>query len=353
MNRTALLAPERSESPSALDSGEPAGAGRWESVTKKLRLGVSVALLGWLAWRTDWGRIHEAFGHLRFGLWLAAVAVYFLAQLISGYRWQLLARPLGFHEPLRRFTAFYFVGMYFNLLLPTSVGGDVIRAWCLGGGSGRRVAAFVTVFVDRFSGLLVLVVVACVGVLACPVAIPAWVAGSVWGVAGGAAAGLALAPFLARRTARFSLVERLAECTRFYMDRPRLWAGTTGLSVGVQVANVVLVWLVGRALDLPVPAAYYFVLVPLVTLVTLLPVSLNGMGIREASTVVLLEPFGVNQGTALCLAVLWFFVLCAVSLSGGVVYLWGGFPKAEVRPRHDAIRRDSVEGRAGQPQAAA
>ena len=48
-------------------------------------------------------------------------------QVLSGLRWQLLARPLGFRGSIWRFTAFYFIGMYFNLLLPTSVGGDVIR----------------------------------------------------------------------------------------------------------------------------------------------------------------------------------------------------------------------------------
>src|SRR5262249_55449990 len=207
-------------------AAEPPAPDRWEAVAKKLRLAVSVGLLSALAWRTDWHRIQEAFGQLRIEFWLAAVGVYFLAQIISGYRWQLLARPLGFPESLRQFIGVYFIGMYFNLLLPTSVGGDVVRAWCLDGQTGPRLASFLSVLVDRLSGLLVLLFVAGVGAVVCPVPLPAWVSGSVWGLAAGAACGLALLPLLTRWTARFAPLRRLAEAVRYYGRHPRLLLGT-------------------------------------------------------------------------------------------------------------------------------
>src|SRR5262249_33990365 len=139
----------------------------------------------------------------------------------------------------------------------------------------------------------------------------------------------------------------------FYFQHPGLLLGTSGLSIGVQVANVLVVWLIGRALDVAVPAVYYSILVPMVTLFTLLPISLNGMGIREGSTVLFLAPLGVGEGMALCLAILWFFVLTTVSLCGGVVYFFGCFPRPEVQPPHESIRRDPHQRRAGQSQAAA
>jgi uncharacterized membrane protein YbhN (UPF0104 family) len=322
-------------------------------MAKRLKLLVSVALLSWLAWRTDWGRLREAFAQLHFTFWAVAVGVYLLAQAVSAWRWQLLARPLGFTESLPRFTAFYFIGMYFNLLLPTSVGGDVVRAWCLDGRSGRRVAAFLSVVVDRLSGLLILLLVACAGVLVYPRPLPPWVHASVWGLAAGAGLGLAALPLLTRWTARSERLRQLAEGVQYYFRNPRLVLGTAGLSVGVQVANVVLVWLIGRALDVPVPAVYYAIFVPLVTLLTLLPISLNGMGIREASTVLFLAPLGVGEGSALCLALLWFFALTAASLCGGVVYLFNWFPRPEVQPSYGPIGGDPHQGRAGQSQAAA
>jgi uncharacterized membrane protein YbhN (UPF0104 family) len=326
-----------------------------------LRPIVSIGLLAWLGWRTDWGRVGHAFAQMRLDFWLAAVGVYLGAQLLSGLRWQLLARPLGFQESLRRFTAFYFIGMYFNLLLPTSVGGDVIRAWCLDGKKGRRLNAFVSVLVDRISGLIILLLVACVGVAVYPQPLPVLVVGSVWGMAAGALLGILLMPVLTRwlGDSRFERLSQLAEGVQFYLRHPGLMLGTAALSLLVQLANVVLVWLVGLAIGVPVPAAYYLILVPLVTLLTMLPISLNGMGIREWTTSLFLQPLGVSQGAALCLALLWFLVLTAVSLVGGLVYLFGGrwatlrFLRAEDQPHHGSFGGNSHQGRTRQSQAAA
>src|SRR5438132_10488463 len=155
-------------------------------------------MLGWLALRTDWGQVGQVFLHLRLELWLIAVGLYLLAQVASAARWHLFARPLGFQTPLRRCVGLYFVGMFFNLLLPTSIGGDVVRAWYLDGASGRRLPAFLSVFVDRLSGLLILLGLACVADLLCPIPLPGWIGASVWATAGLALLSLVLVHVLSR-----------------------------------------------------------------------------------------------------------------------------------------------------------
>jgi len=328
-------------------------------VNKRIRLLVSVALLSWVAWRTDWAHVAEAFAHLQVWLWLAALALYLLTQVVSGLRWQLLARPLGFQRSLAQFIGFTYIGMYFNLLLPTSVGGDVVRAWYLHGGNGRRTPAFLTVLLDRLSGLLVLLALACGASLVCPIELPTWVRASVWGVATCALFGAATVPLLARSTDRFDRVRRLIDASRMYRDRPLLLLGTTGLSVVVQVANVVTVWLIGEAIQAPVPGSYYWIVVPMVSLLTLLPVSVNGMGIREGGMVLFLAPLGINEGTALTLAFLWFAVFATASLCGGAVYLFGRFPQPRGLPStseesdNGFVRSDSDQGRVREHHAAA
>jgi hypothetical protein len=116
-----------------------------------------------------------------------------------------------------------------------------------------------------------------------------------------------------------------------FLRRPGLLVGTTLLSVLVQLAAVVLVWLIGVGLGLSVPLPYYGVLVPLVTLLTLLPVSLNGMGLRELGTVLLLAPLGVGTASAVTLSVLQFAAYSLASLAGGIFYLFG-------RPRECGVR---------------
>jgi uncharacterized membrane protein YbhN (UPF0104 family) len=322
-------------------------------VNKVLRLVISAALLAWLGSRTDWAQVGRAFAGLRPEWWLGAVAVYVASQVVSALRWQMLARPLGFGQPLRQFTGYCFIGMYFNLFLPTSVGGDVVRAWYLSGGSGRRLAAFLSVFVDRCSGLGVLLGMACLAMALCPVEVPAWVPVSVWGAGSCAVAGLCLAPTAARWTHRFARVRRLTEGARQYLRRPRVLVGSTALSLVIQVVNVLIVWMLAQGMGIEAPLAYFWIAVPMVTLLTMVPVSLNGMGVREWGMVLFLHPLGVSAGTAMSLAFLWFAVFTAVSLLGGGVYLFGRFPRPQVQSDHEPVRGDPDQGRAGEFKAAA
>jgi glycosyltransferase 2 family protein len=294
---------------------------------KYARLAITAVLLTWVAWHTNWEEVASAFGRLRLELWFAALGVYVGTQIISAWRWQVLARPFGFERTLRQMVGYYFIGMYFNLMLPTSVGGDVVRAWYLDGGGGRRLAAFVAVFLDRFSGLLVLLSLACLGVLIWPMELPQWIPWFVWGTTGCAALTIAAVPWLARsKSQRRQPLGRMRLAIEA-LRAPRLLVGSTILSLGVQAGNVLLVWLIGQSIGADVPGGYYWIMVPMVSLLTMLPVSINGMGVREGATALFLAHLGVPDGTAKTLALLWFAALLAASLLGGVAYLFGQFPR--------------------------
>jgi uncharacterized membrane protein YbhN (UPF0104 family) len=187
----------------------------------------------------------------------------------------------------------------------------------------------------------------------CPIDLPPWIPWSVWGTAACALVGLLLLPPVARWSGRFARVRRLTHDARLYLAHPRLLLASAALSFIIQATNVVVVWMVGRALHYPVPVSYYWILVPMVTLLTMLPVSLNGMGIREGGMALFLKPLGFSAGAALSLAFLWFLVFTAASLLGGGVYLFGRFPRPQVRANHEPVRGDSDQGRARQPRAAA
>jgi uncharacterized protein (TIRG00374 family) len=329
-----------------------------------LRWAVSLGALTWLAARVDWPHVAATVRGVEWGWWLAAFAVFLATQLTSGLRWQWLARPLGFGQGFRRFTQIYFVGMFFNLFLPTSVGGDAVRAVYLNAGSGRGVAAALTVFVDRLSGLLVLLLLACLASLVSPVPLRPEMLATVWAAAGCALVGIAAVPVVSSALARMESAGggrflaklgrgcgRLREALALYRGRPRLVAATLGLSLVVQVANVALVALVGRSIGVAVPLVYYGVAVPMVTLLTLLP-SINGMGVREAGTALFLAAAGVPEEVAVTLSFLWFGVQAAASLVGAVVYLFGRFPRMEGQAGEAAVDHRAGEGRAGQPAAA-
>ncbi|HTU19577.1 MAG TPA: lysylphosphatidylglycerol synthase transmembrane domain-containing protein [Gemmataceae bacterium] len=305
----------------------------------------SLILVGLLIWRIDWQQVASAFAKLDVRFWLLALGLYLLTQGVSAMRWQLLGRTLGLGGRWRDYLGHYFVGMFFNLVLPTSVGGDVVRAWYLGRSPqpspssaeekesktpGRRIAAFVSVLADRVNGFAVLIVVACAAALCCPTPLPSWILATVAGMGAACFLGLAAMPLLPRLRswlpAHPRLTQLLDAADLFRRDR-RGMIYVTLLSLVVQLANIVLAWLVGEGLGLEVPFLYYGVLIPLVSILTLLPISLNGMGLREAGTVLLLAPLNVSSATAVTLSLLIFAVYTATSLLGGLVYLFDPSPR--------------------------
>jgi uncharacterized protein (TIRG00374 family) len=351
-------------------------------VKKKWRLVGSVVLVAVLAWRIDWAQAGAALARADWALWAAGLGVYLFAQAVSALRWRMLARVQGLGGSYGRYLGYYFIGMFFNLLLPTSIGGDMVRTWYLSTREAdalprerRRVAAFLSVIGDRLNGLVALIVVAVAAALVCPTPLPSWIAWIVAGLAGAMVAGLVAAPFLARkrpttsrdregavepsppphgRGSSASLLYWLSACAAEYRKAPGALLVATLLSFVVQGANVLLAGLMGLALGLSVPAAYYGILAPLVALAALLPISLNGMGLRELATVVLLKPMGVGAAEAVTQAVLAFAVAAAASLGGAGVLLLGRFPRPEeVRDDDHAVGGDSDQGRVRQPPAAA
>lgn len=325
-------------------------------MSKLLRIAVSVALLTYLAFKADWPRVAEAFAHLRWGWWLSAVAVLLVTQFFSARRWQMLAQAVGVGKTFSEILGYYFIGMFFNLVLPTSVGGDVVRAYYLTGPPGTRLRAFVSVLVDRISGLIVLMTLASIAVIVQFGNLPWWIPVSVWGAAGGMVLGMALLPWCARWGKNGHLRVKQVQTMLQLLRQPGLLAQATLLSLIIQVANIVLVWQVGLALQLDVPFHYYWVLVPMVSVLTLLP-SVAGTGVREGGTALLLAPLGVNATSAVTLAFLWFAVYVAVSLLGGLAYLSGRFsrvPKLSEGTADDrSVDHHSNQGRAGQCRQAA
>jgi uncharacterized membrane protein YbhN (UPF0104 family) len=320
-------------------------------VNKLLRFGVTGLLLYWVGSRTDWEKVRVAFAGLDVRYWLGAVGVLIAAQVVSAARWRIFARQLGLERSLAQLTGFYFIGMYFNLLLPTSVGGDVVRAWYLNGGSGKKLRSVAAVLLDRINGVIVLVLVACTAAFLAPPELPAWIRWSAYGcLAAGVCGVMGIAAIAWLGLLPGNRREQLGMMWEI-VRTPQALIATSFYSLIVQIASVLIAWLVGEGLGASIPLAYYAVFVPMVSLLTMLPISINGVGLREEGTKLFLAPVGVSAEMAVILALLWFAVQLAVSILGGLVYLFGHFPKpqtAEKEGDDGSVDGDSDQGREGQ-----
>jgi uncharacterized protein (TIRG00374 family) len=298
------------------------------------KFALSGLLLALLFWRVDRAAFLRSIQTLPISLFLGCVALFALSYVVSTLRWRGLLQAEGIRLPFWRLLLVYFEGSFFNLFLPTLIGGDIVRGYFIYKMTRGNDAAIASLLVDRLSGFATLMVIA-VGSLAVayrtlddPLA-AALILGPTVLFAGlmlvmlndrlrDFASGLLRVAGLARFQAKLlGLVDALHRyrCHHRALGQALLW------STLLQVLIIVTYYLIGVGLDVGVPLGYFFVLVPLVTVVSMLPISVAGLGVREAAVVYFFAKLGVDAGAALGMSLVWFSLTLIVCGSGGVAFL--------------------------------
>ena len=304
-------------------------------MSRWLKLVVTLALYALVFYWTDASAIAAELGRVQLGPVFVGVLLYMAGQAVSSWKWQILLAPVRLEVPYHKVLAFYFTGMFFNLFLPTIVGGDAVKALLLARETGAPARATMSVFMERNVGLCALLIVA---IAAAELAPPVELFGMslrllTWVLAAGyAAANIVLMSPLVYRIADRAIAatplarlrpraDSLYQAIVPYRSAPvRMLAGV-GLSFIFQGIVIAVVFLNAQALALDVPLAAVAVFVPLVSLAGMVPVSVNGLGVREALYILLFGRVGVPVETAVSLALLYLAVTFLASLPGGVAYL--------------------------------
>ena len=307
----------------------------WLGVTA--RIAATLGLMAWALKDVQWSRFGELLAAADWWWWLAALAVTLLVQSVAGVRWAALARPLGFDFPRSFFVRRFFEGMFFSLCLPSSIGGDVVKAMRIGKTAPLQLLAACSVVVDRLTGLAALGVLVGSAVVAREYGLGMSGAALVFGVlllavlAGFRIVLLLLGRIHAVLPEGSGSREFVAQLLP-YRQQPGLVLCAVGWSFVVQMGGAVAVALVGRALGVNQPLIVWFSVVPLVALAMVLPISIGGFGVRENAMEYLLRGYGVAPETGVAIALLWGLCTVFAGLLGGVLFL------LERRPLETATR---------------
>ncbi|MFQ5851844.1 MAG: lysylphosphatidylglycerol synthase transmembrane domain-containing protein [Candidatus Binatia bacterium] len=302
-------------------------------VTFLLKILVSLGLLLFLFSWTNVNDLLKVLVSAHPSYLVLVLAVYLAGQIISSLRWALLARPLGFKNPFKDFAAFYFIGMFFNLFAPSTVGGDVGRVLYLARGAGdprrsrwvgRTGAALTSVVADRAIGMAVLVWVGATALVIFPVySLPLTVRYLTFALALGLLISWVLLPVLYRLIQQMvnPLGKSLALAIEAYTSKRQMIVQTILLSLVVHFGQAGSQVLVGWSLDLNIPWSYSFILYPLVGLFSAIPISFNGIGLREGGYLFMLQRIEVGPEKAVAFGLLWFIIVALESMIGGVVFI--------------------------------
>lgn len=278
--------------------------------------------------------------------WFAlAVAIHLVGIGIRAYRWWLLIASLGAPVRFGRLVYLYFVGNFFNTFLPTGIGGDVVKIIELAPDRGGA-SAFSTVFVDRLTGILGSSLIALVVALIDPGDVPDEVLATVIVVSAGILIGV-LVLTQGKRLENIGVWRRRLQTTRLH----KVYIALTSYSLGA-IARSTLVSLPFTAtliatqytlsigLGVSVGLRYFVLFTPLIALTQVLPISFNGLGVREGAFGALFASVGVAGSDAVAISLLYYVVRVLTGLFGGAMYIAGNLRNQPTdtptsQPTHD------------------
>jgi glycosyltransferase 2 family protein len=295
-----------------------------------LKILVSAALLYLALRKVDFHELASRFDVASFG-WIALAIAVTLVQIFLGVlRWREISAECGAPLGLMQATRFNMIGQFFNQTLPSSIGGDAVRLWLVArGGAGWRAATY-SIFVDRAIGLIALSVVIVASLpwsyrlISDPNGRSALLFVDFAALAGGLGflvLGRLQWPWLKRWWATHHLHACSVIANNVIFSRQR-GPKIAALSLMVHVLTVVIAWCVVRSIAAPVLFSQAFQLVPPVMLITMMPISIAGWGVREATMGLAFGYAGLLSNEGVNVSLLFGAVSFTVGALGGLVWIF-------------------------------
>jgi uncharacterized protein (TIRG00374 family) len=300
-----------------------------------IRIFVSAGLIGYLVIMLDWARLGFLLSRMEKFFLLFAPLLILTMVFFSALRWRCLLHNLNVYPHFKLLYDGYLVGAFSSIFLPGVIGGDLVRiGLCYKRLNSSIRVVTTTVLIERFCGVLVLFILGSlaffnlpsellsalgrpkVNILAFGMLLSVVLVLVLYGIGqrfldGGA---------LEKRTNRW--VKKLREMLHLVFRLPyRVFFIVILLSGLSQAMDIISCFILAKALKISIPLILFFGFMPIVYLITILPISIGGLGVREGILVYLLTQVGVQSSDAVALSFLIYFNRVVVAAIGGVTYM--------------------------------
>ncbi len=287
------------------------------------KIAVSVSVLYLILKETGAGKVFDVLRSINPLFFFGSLLLYVFSLYISSLRWRLLLSRSGRAAdlPLSRFFTLYFMGAFFNNILPGVIGGDAVRIYYLYRDTGDAQSSIGSVFADRYVGFVALLTL---GLLALPFGFQRIRGtGIEWMIP------VIVLLFIVASVLMFGLRvgKRFSKVRGFYDYFTNLWRSpailvkTVTLSIIIQVIGIFSVYLISIGLGSDTGLTELFIFLPIIITVTTIPVSISGLGLREGAFVFLLGFVGVRPEVATSISLAWFFSYALGSVPGVFFYM--------------------------------
>ena len=278
-----------------------------------LKLFISIVILCLLFYTIDLEVCLKTLARVDLKTFLTIVFIYITGQIISAKKWEVISKQLGFDIKLSQYIKYYFKGMFYNTFLPTNVGGDIMKVTYICKDKGVE-PSIVSVLSDRLSGVAVLIILALAGSLI--ITTNSFIRTSIFALALAMFLSVAFGIYICRKNLDFNK-EILKKCINYgkaFLNKSLIEIFI--LSLIFHILVLIIHVLIGNAIGLNINFLYYLVLYPLTAIAASFPISLNGIGIKEAAYVYLLKLVEIEPSQAIVFVLIWNLVVLASSLLG-------------------------------------
>jgi uncharacterized membrane protein YbhN (UPF0104 family) len=283
-----------------------------------LKVFVSAVLLFIVIEKTGIAMIFSTLRGISIPLFLISSALYTFSLYISSIRWGILLKG-GFNRG--RLFSLCLIGSFFNIILPGIIGGDAVKAYYLYKDTGESTPAVASVFMDRYIGFTALM---CIAISMFPFGLRYFRGSLVEWLVPMIVLIFALGSFIVftqRLGKRFRFISGMYQYFERYVKHRGTITKTFFLSLVIQVIIIFSIYLLSQGLSIDLPFLPFLIFIPIISTVSMIPVSISGLGVREASSVVLFNYIGVGPVQATAISFAWFLSFVAGSLPGLVEYL--------------------------------
>ena len=296
------------------------------SIKFLLRVVATVFILTLIMRSINAAQVWQVLKKTRLDCLAAALLLQFGSTAVSAYRWQMIMQNLHFGQNFAFYWRSYFKGMFFNQGLPTSIGGDAVRMLDIASRGFRKRDALYGVMVDRIIGLGALMSLTLLAYLLNPDVLPKQVHRPILLIISAGALGFFSIFFIKyftwlNRYPKLAIISIIAERLHQALSSQRLLLVVASLLI--PILALLGFFATGWALGLRVNLMTYFAIVPPALVLTVIPISVAGWGVREGALIGLFSLIGADKTAVLMMSLLYGLTLIIVSLPGLVTYLKG------------------------------
>lgn len=288
-----------------------------------IKIFISLILLAFATYTAaTGGPLFETLANTPIWIVVVTIALYTSGQILSGIKWWILAKASNINCSLQNTVKAYFMGMFANCFGLGVVGGDLARALLLS--KKNKTKALASVVADRVHGLTMLCIVGAVGGIFCLldgqfsqdiIWLCILIVLSIFLVLGWFFGSLIFKLIPAKN----SLLEKLRDLNEAFPKAPAPLAVASLISVLFHILQLFNVYLMGKAYGVTIPLEYILVAVPIINIASTLPISWNGLGVRENGFVYFLAPTIIAPPQALAFGAIWLVAVTITSALGGVI----------------------------------